>query len=581
MIARAGLKIHSFIMKKSRLLTLLLVVLTLPFLGCNRKPQSAESTDKSAPATRNYIVHGYIADVIAMNPVLVNESNIREMCNLVFPRLMIETLDTAVGIISYTPSMATRWEISDANKTITFHLRNDVKWTDGKPVTALDWKFTYQLYMDTAIASVRQNFVTDNFLKDATGNVNLDKAVEIPNDSTLIVKFNKPASEDAMLKYCNLWFLAEHIWRGVDTKTFRSDERNFLPEKIIGCGLYKVEKWERNKELVLIANKSCNLPRPPKIERFILRVIPEYATRLTALKTGEIDVMQGVTPDDADKIRKESDAVVIKEVGYNLFSYIGWINIDNELYNKKKEIKLHPLFGSKKVRQALTHAINRQEIIEGILKGYGKLSAADVTPVCKWAVNTEIVPRPYNPETSKKLLAEDGWKIGNDGVLEKNKRKFKFKLYLNSGNKLRAAYTVIVQKNLKEVGIECELVQIESNDFSKRLANHELEAFAAAFIVSPPDVDPSETRTSDLASTPYNFLGFQNKRVDELITLSKSEMKTLNTAKYWKEYATIIHEEQPETIIAWTTSLVGVGKRVKNVSVSPLGIFDSLIDWEL
>ncbi len=566
-------------MGKSQVWTLF-VALALLVFGCAKK-QPSDSEKSAPPSVKSAIVHAYIADIAAMNPVLVNESNMREMCNLIFPRLMVETLDTAVGIIGYAPSMAKRWTVAPDNKSVTFSLRSDVKWTDGKPVTARDWKFTYRLYMDTTIASVRQNFVTDNFLKEPSGEVNLDKAIDIPNDTTIVVKFDKPTSEDAMLKYCNLWFLSEEVWKNYDAKTFRSDERNFVPEKIVGCGPYKVEKWERNKELVLVANKACNLPRPPKIERFIMRVIPEYATRLTALKTGEVDVLQGVTPEDAEKIRKENEAIIVKEVGYNVFSFAGWMNIDNDLYNKEKKVKPHPLFGSKKVRQALTHAINRQEMIEGLLKGYGRIGVADVTPVCKWAVNTELAPRAYNPELAKKLLAEDGWKIGNDGILEKNGRKFKFKLYLNSGNKIRAAYSVIIQKNLKDVGIDCELTQVESADFSKRLAKREFEAFINAFIVSPPDVDPSETRLSDLAATPYNLTGFQNKRVDELIGLAKAELKTINTAKYWKEYATIIHEEQPETIIAWATPLVGASKRIKNVSVSPLGTFDSLIDWEL
>lgn len=563
---------------------ILLLFLALGAFACGKKENQsadakpAETTKFAAPP--NTLVHTYLAD-LTLNPIIQNESNSREFCEMIYPRLMLEEFDTTVGLIVYKPLFATRWEARNGNREIVFTLRRDVKWTDGQPVTARDWLFSYELYADTVIASIRQNFISENFLAQKNGEVELKKAVEIPNDSTLIVRYRKPMPTDLMCKYANLPFIAEHIWKEVKREEFRKSDFNRNPEKLIGCGPYKVEKWTPNSECVLVANKSCNLPAPPKIERIVNRVVQENTTRLAMLRTGESDVLQAVPPEEAEKMKKENPNVQILPRGRVVFLFIGWMNIDQNLYNQSKKIQPHPLFGSKKVRQALTYAINRQEYLDGFLRGYGELGVTDVVPVCHWAVNPELKPYPHDLEKAKTLLAEEGWKKGSDGILEKNGRKFSFKLAINKGNKGREFLAVLIQKNLKEVGIDCQIETIESNVMSEKMRKRELDAFIGGFVVAPPDVDPSEIRFSDLEKTPYNFTSFQNKRVDELINLAKSELEITNTAKYWKEYQQIIYDEQPETIVTWSSPLVGVSKRIKKAIITPVATFDRIWEWEM
>lgn len=563
---------------------ILLFFVVFSVMACSKKEnqsagaKTAEATKFAAPP--NTLVHTYLAD-LTLNPIIQNESNSREFCEMIYPKLMREEFDTAVGLITYKPLFATRWEARNGNREIVFTLRRDVKWTDGQPVTARDWLFSYELYADTVIASIRQNFISENFLAQKNGEVDLKKAVEIPNDSTLIVRFRKPMPIDLMCKYTNLPFIAAHIWKEVKREDFRKSDFNRNPEKLIGCGPYKVEKWTPNSECVLVANRSCNLPAPPKIERIVNRVVQENTTRLTMLRTGESDVLQAVPPEEAEKMKKENPNVQILPRGQVVFLYIGWMNIDQNLYNQSKKIQPHPLFGSKKVRQALTYAINRQEYLDGFLRGYGELAVTDVVPICRWAIDVELKPYPYDVEKAKALLAEEGWKKGSDGILEKNGRKFSFKLAINKGNKGREFLAVLVQKNIKEVGIDCQIETIESNVMSEKMRTRELDAFIGGFVVAPPDVDPSEIRFSDLEKTPYNFTCFQNKRVDELINLAKDELEILNTAKYWKEYQRIIYEEQPETIVTWSSPLIGVSKRIKKAIITPVATFDQIWEWEM
>lgn len=561
-------------------LVIVSLALVLVVSSCARKP--AATLHRA-----NAITHAYIADFDYLNPVLIQEGTSQEISNLIFPRLFKERFDSARGITAYEPLLVKSFEISPDHKRARFVLRDDVKWFDGKPVTANDWLFTYKLYADAVIASPRQNFIAENFALGANGQVDLDKAVQLPNDYELIVHFEKPLPTEMILKYVNLGFLSREVWKDVEQMSpaekvaIRKDERNFNPEKIIGAGPYRVEKWIRNQECVLVANERCNLPRPPKIKYVVHRFVPEYTTRLTLLKTGEADVVQNLSPDDAIELARDpASPVNIFERGYISYDYVAWMNIDQALYNQTKRIKPHPLFGSKKVRKALTMAINRQAIIDGFLKGYGMLAVADYPPICLWA-KPDLSPIPYDPEQAKKLLEEEGWKVGKDGIREKDGRKFRFTLTINAGNQRRNYAANVIQENLRAIGIDCQIEQLESNIVMERTRKRELDAFLFGWIVSPPDIDPSETRLSDLEKTPYNMVGFQNPKVDELIKKGKAEIDLTNAAKYWKEYASVVYDEQPETILYWMTGLVGVNKRIKNARVSPVGAFENLIDWEL
>ncbi|MDX2129042.1 MAG: ABC transporter substrate-binding protein [Chloroherpetonaceae bacterium] len=526
-----------------------------------------------------------------MNPILITDSNSRDMNFLVFPHLFEETFDTTVGITIYKPFVAQQWAFSDSNRVMTVQLRGDLKWTDGAPVTSSDWKFSYELYGDPIIGTTRQNFC-DDFLRKPDGSIDFEKSIETPDNQTLVIRFSKSMPAHVAYKYTNLAFIPYHIWKNVNRKDIRTDERNFKNEKIVSCGPYRVSKWVKNQELTLIADDNFPITGKPKIEKFLMRVIPEYTTRITLLKTGGADMVQSLTPEDAIRIKNDS-LTHVYERGYVFYDIVNWMNIDIEDYHRNKEIALkssekkplkinpHPLFGSKNVRKALTYAIDRQSIVDGHLQGYGKLAVSDVVLECKWAQNPSLSPYPYDPEQAKKLLAADGWKPGSDGILTKNGRPFSFTLFINNGNQRRNYAATVIQQNLRSIGIECNVQSVESNILQEQIRNRKLDAFVFGFAVVPPDIDPAETRKSDFENTPYNQNCFQNSRVDELIELGRRELNVLNTAKYWKEYAKIIYDEQPETILYWWTNLTGISKRVKNASPSSVSSLDRFYEWEI
>ncbi len=262
------------------------------------------------------------------------------------------------------------------------------------------------------------------------------------------------------------------------------------------------------------------------------------------------------------------------------YDYIGWANIDFELYNTKKIIKPHPIFGSKRVRQAMTYGINRQGIIDGFLGEYGELAVTDFSPIFKWAVNNNLKPYAYDPVRARKILKEEGWQHHDgDGILDKDGRKIEFTLNYNAGNARRAYAATIIQDNLKQLGVRMNLSAVEGVVFFDRIAKKSYDAFLAGFGVGLA-IDPTDRWGSDI-SNPFNNTGFQNKRIDELIKLGHNVKVDRDAAPYWMDLQAILHEEQPATFLFWFKEIVGINRRLQGTHVNVLGAMDQFWDWQI
>ncbi|MBC8042941.1 MAG: ABC transporter substrate-binding protein [Rhizobacter sp.] len=516
-----------------------------------------------------------LGDADNMNPIISQISSAADIWGLLFLRLTKSSFDTASGALTYKPSLATRWQMSPDNKSITYTMRTDAKWSDGKPITPADVKFSYELYGDTAIGSVRQQHLSE-FVKDAKGNTDFDQAMVI-TDTTITFNFDRPLSESLALFQTNLTPVPKHIWETVPRKEIRNSPYNSTP---VTAGFYTLKKWTRQSEVILESNPTWNVPAPGKTPLITYRIIPEYTTRLTQLKTNAIDLTESITPADARPLEKENPNLKLRIAAGRAYDQVAWSNIDHELYNKTGKVKPHPLFGSKKVRQALTFAIDRQSIIEGFLGKYGRVAVAPISPAFKWAYNDALTPYPFDPEKAKALLKEEGWKIGSGGILEKNGKKFSFSLVTNSGNPRRNYAATIVQQNLKNIGIECNVELSEAVVFFGKMRKREYDACLTGYQVGL-QIDLKDAWGSDLKKSQFNSVGFQNKRIDELMAQGGAKLNAFDAAAEWKELQAIIHEEQPVTYLYWINPIHGFNRRITGEEVNIFGAQYNVEEWSI
>ncbi len=572
----------------------LLCALSLFSLSACSRHKGGEA-GKGGKAMDSTLVIAMLGDADYLNPVLGSTVTSGNIIGLIYPSLLQSEFDTTTGLLNYmalekklravTPGQGTKtpkgalarsWRMSEDHKTLTYILRHDARWNDGKPVVSGDFKFSYQLYGNPVIASARQQYLAELVGADK-GKVDFDKAIETPDDTTLVFHFYKPVPEHLALFHTSLTPLPAHRWKDVKPDEFRHSPLNLDP---LGAGPYKLGVWQQQQAITLLSNRQSNLPKPGNIPAISFKVVPDYTVRLTQLQTGAVDVVENIKPEDFTALLKANRQLEVKTVGLRVYDYVGWSNIDQEEYRKSGTFKPHPLFGSARVRLALTEAIDREAIIDGYLKEYGVICNTDISPSLKWAYNNKITSHGFDPAKASALLKAEGWIPGSDGILQKEGRKFSFVLYTNAGNARRNYASVIIQQNLRSIGIDCKLEVQESNVFFENLQSKKLDAWMAGWSIGL-EIDPLDVWGSDLKKSRFNFTGYRNQRIDQLCELAKAKMDPTGARPYWLEYQEILHRDQPITFLYWIKETQGFNKRIEGEDLNISGTFYNIDDWRL
>ncbi len=535
------------------------------FLSCGNKSDKDSDLDKTA-------IIAIAGDADTFNPIFANSVTSSDVTGNVFPMMFDVSFDLREGELVYNPGLIGSWEMLSDGRDVLLHLRSDVRWEDGTPVSTRDVKFSYSLYGDNQLASPRRNYVESMIWTD--GKFDVGKSIEIVDDTTMIFHFKR--QYPLQFYHMNLSPIPYHIYKNVDRKSMHASPLN---DKPIAAGPYRLERWSRQQEIVLVRNTKSLLPYPSKLDRVIFRVITEPITRLTELKKGTVDIMRPVYPENIEELQEGHPEIRLQTLPPNRYEYIGWANIDFEKYNlsEGKTIVPHPLFGDHRVRQALTYGIDRKNIVATQLGAYGELAVTDFSPIFRWAIKADLIPYPYDPQKARELLRMTGWMdTDGDGILDKDGKKFEFDLHYNVGNKRREYVATVVQENLKQLGIRVELKSVEPVVLFQNIGNKQYDAFIAGFRIGLA-IDPSD-RWGDITN-PFNNTGFNHRRVTELLRLGLHVKKERDAGRFWKEIQAILHQQQPCTFLYWVKDVVAVNRRLKNTQINVLGTTDHMWDW--
>jgi peptide/nickel transport system substrate-binding protein len=536
------------------------------FFGCK----------KTNPVEKNTVVIAIPADIERINPLYsfsFDEANINE---LLFLSLVKHSWDEKKGDLSTEPMLAVSWEWAKDSSSIIINIRNDVKWSDGAPLTIDDVIFSFDVYSDPEVQSYLYG-TFKAFYTDKDNHIDIKKTFEKISDSKLKINF-LPASSPSMY---NLDFpiAPKHIYGKIKRKDLINAAENFHP---VTSGAFMLEKWERNQSIILKESVSSFLHNTDGVARLAFKIIPEYASRLAQLKNNEIDLVEDIKPEDVKDL-KISEKLQIVPVKGREYDYIGWNNIDPEKYSKEKRLVPNKLFGSSKVRRALSMAINRDEILKEYFAGgeYGSLANSPVSPIFKNAINPAITPYKYDLEQAKKLLAEDGWSDTNkDGIIEKKGEKFKFTLSVPTNKPRRLFAATLLKNSLKQIGIDFSIEQLEPGDFIEKLSKKSLNAWIAGWAVPLP-LDLKISWYSDLNKTPMNFCSYQNKNVDLLLDEIEKRISNDQKNNLYKKLEEILYADQPVTFLFWIDNVVVYNKRIQNIDVNPLGVVHHCWKWSV
>ncbi|MGO9613760.1 MAG: peptide-binding protein [Dissulfurispiraceae bacterium] len=515
-------------------LVIVLWSITSLFLSaCSREP------DIKYP---NTITIGSLSDAKRLLPLLASDSASAEISGYIFNGLI--KYDKDINLIG---DLAESWQVSPDGLKIIFHLRKGVRWQDGAEFTSDDVLFTYTTVINPNIPTPYGSIY---------GPV---AKVEAPDRYTVQVTYKEPFAP--AMESWGMGILPRHILEGKD---LASPEVNRHP---VGTGPYKLKEWVTGQKIVLEAFDNYFEGRP-SIDKLVARVIPDTATMFLELKFGGIDYMDFTPP----QYKLQANTAFFNKY-FNKFRFpsFGYTYLGYNLLN--------PLFSDVRVRHAIAYAIDKKELIAGVLLGYGTPCTGPFPPE-SWAYNKDVKDFEHNPEMAKELLVKAGWTWNDAGFFEKNGKILSFTVLVNQGNEARLKTAQILKEQLKRVGIDMNIKVLEWQAMLHEFIDKKrFEAVIMGWALSrDPDIydiwHSSKTKEGE-----FNFLSYKNEEIDRLLIQGRQTFDTAKRKKIYHRIHEILAAEQPCAFLYVPDALPVLQKRFKGVEQAPIGIWYDFIHW--
>ncbi len=545
------------------------------------------SSGGSKGGDRQTVVIHSMSEPENLNPFTSSDAQATQMKLNIFQRLLqydFETMDLVPVLAQGKP------EVKPEGKgfSLTFKLRPEARWDNGEPVTVNDVVFSLKSLLCPKVKSDAAksgfDFVDDIILYE-----------EDPLKFTVLTK-EPNIQADHVIGY-DLLIIPEYIFdakkvlRNFPVKNFtnpteefindpkikefadvfNSDEYSRSPEKIIGSGAYKLAQWQTQQRVILERKenwwgdqlKGQNMFFDIHAKRLVYEVINDPNTAITALKAGKLDVMYVTNVKDyidLDKSEKVKQNFIKSEPDMLSYQYIG-LNVRDKMLSDKR------------VRQAIAHLVDVDQVNQQILYGKGKKTVGPILPYNKDAYASELPLYDYNPEKAKKLLTEAGWKdTDGDGILDKvidgQKTPLKLTYSYNQGNALRGSVGLMFQNSLKQAGIGVEVRSIDWTKYLEDLKQQKIQVFYGAWVMSPRADDPKQLWHTESRNGGSNYTGFGNSKTDALIYQIRGELDVEKRNKLYHEWQTILHEEVPYIFMYIQPFRNVVNKRFENIHES-------------
>ncbi|MGG0258496.1 ABC transporter substrate-binding protein [Bacillus mycoides] len=446
-----------------------------------------------------------------------------------------------------TPELAEKWDISSDQLTYTFHLRKDLKFSDGSPLTADDVAFTLTLLHDKAYEGDKDisQYAVKGGKEYKEGKANSIEGIQVVDPQTIKITTEKVNSQ--ALTALGGEVLSKAYY-GKDYKQNASlDYLKALYEKPIAAGPYKFEKYIPGQEVRFVANENYYAGKP-KIPNFIYK-ITSGDTKLQLFQTGEVDYTGLGT---GDEVLEQAKALEFANIQIETAASFSYIYMNN---NK-------PYLKDKKVRQALIYGLDRKKYVDTALKGYGTVANVPIHPT-SWAYTEEGVNKyEYDKEKAKKLLDEAGWKVGSDGIREKDGQKLKLSYFGPSSAKDSDLLIPIAKENYKEIGVE---FNPEFMDFNTMLSKVNKGDYDLASVSTPITSDPSETAGEYLSGVNEKSLGYKNAKVDELIQKGIETVDIEKRKPIYKELYKELSDDPPVILLNYRRTITGYNGNIKGI----------------
>ncbi|WOV87437.1 ABC transporter substrate-binding protein [Sporosarcina oncorhynchi] len=515
-------------MNKNYVVLIMSMVMLLVVAGCGDK-NATTNTNRE-----NHLIYASESEFDGLNPIL-EETNL--------DALLFRGLFRFNENNEAVEDIAKSFAISDDKLTYTFNIREDIQFHDGEALTADDVIFTIESILDDNNASYLKSDFTE-----------IDSLKRI-DDYQFEMQLKHPFTP--ILDKLTVPLLPKHAFDGVDMRTA---DFNSHP---IGAGPYQFDQWNRGTSLTLKAYEQFYGTKP-SIEKVIFKFIPDSNVRALQLASGEVDIAL-LDPNQVAEMEKKEH---LKIYDVNTADYRGLLfNMQNELWQDVR------------VRQAFSYAIDRAQVVKGILKEYGEEA---YSPLQKHTFNNESIEKyTYDPAKADMLLEEAGWAKVDDGFRYKDGQQLAFTITAPASDAVRVNMANYVAEGFNKIGAN---VQVAALDWSA-ITIEDTDAFMIGW-GSPYDADHHtyslfHSSESSLTSPGYNYGSYSNAAVDELLEQGRLAIDVEERKASYAAFQEELANDPAFAFIAYVDAVYGIHGSMEGVKERTLGHHGSGFLWNV
>jgi peptide/nickel transport system substrate-binding protein len=469
-----------------------------------------------------------------------------------FPRLVTEIPSTENG------------GISEDGRVITMKLRDDITWSDGEPLTADDFIFTWEMAVSP------KNTVATTYPYDAI------ESVTATDPQTVVITFTEPFAP----WLANLWhgILPAHILRPIYDAEGTIDNADWLKNPTVGSGPYVFAEWESGSYTRFVRNENY-WGTPAKIDEIFIRFVPDDASQVAALKAGDADLGTFISYADVNTLQDAGLKIMIEPSGYGEWMFF--------MVNEEKG---HPALLDVNVRKAIAMAIDRDGINRDLHFGLTKTPASfwDALPVYN---DPPLQPYPYDPAEAKRLLDESGWVDSDgDGVREKDGVKLELE-HATTIREDRQDVQAVMQQQLAEVGIKLNVNPVDDTLYFASYGEngpaargeYDIQEWSDGPLFPDPDIYYwlCDQIPSDENPSGENWFYICDEELDRLIQLQSTQVDAVERQKTISQINQLFFDKVYIIGMWQDPDVYAVGPRLVNVKFSGVTMFFNIGEWDL
>lgn len=457
---------------------------------------------------------------------------------------------------SYRAELADSWRWSADSLSLTFHLNPRARWHDGQPVTARDVRFTFDLNKNPAIAS--------RYLSSLD---NID-SVTIADSSSAVFWFRERRPTQFLDAAAQLLILPGHQLE----KLAQSRLRENLPPPV-GSGRFRLRRWEKGVAVELVSD-TTNYRGRARLDRAIWSVTPDFTAAVSRVARGDADLFDGLRPENVGDIARGTTAraVMLPGMGYAFLRF--------NLRDPGDATKPHPLFGDRELRRAIAMSLDRNSMVRSLFDAFASVPSGPTVRAYA-TTDTTLVQIPFDLARANRVLDSLGWIRASDGVRGRNGRKLSFSLLVPSTNLNRTKMAVLIQEQLRRVGIQVNTDRLDDAAMSAKEQRGDFDASLDAWnMSSSPDGTRDAWSSSGLGKNGVNYGGYSNPLFDTLLDSALRADPGHARERFTAAYR-VINEDAPAVWLYEPRKIVGIHRRFTTGETRADSWWFSLADWSV